>query len=838
MRKYIFILSILTGAMVLTCNRVPVRELKTHFKVQVQELRSQGKPVKVDILWVVDDSPSMCQEQASLAHSFSSFMQVLKQAGRIDPHIAVTTTNMCKKGSPGAIRGKFVYQPAKSFPPACIQSMVQPCYKDSDCDPGWTCRGTVGPRDMYICDNPVAPGAQKPFKLVTVNPRSYCMKHCDRESQPLLCADNFGQSRSCKDLCKKGSCKVQDCVAQGMGSDAECAKVCSITNTCEAKCDMFFKDPEKCKKVCASNTPCQSKCKLFFNDQKKCDAFCAVPDSCESKCKAAFGDKKGCEQVCMSINSCEASCETLFKDKTKCSQVCAPLNTCQDKCEAFLGDKAKCQQVCSDATSCSDTCRDLFKHTRGATEKCADVCTDSCSAQCDMVLGDHDYCGQVCNTDCFTGCAGQYNQRRSWYKGIFDRDDVACGVICKPDPSCDELCEAQFGGRNVKCVYPGGDKNGSGCMKYPETSICPKHLGAKYNILDNALTDKWFKAWKQGKWVGDPAWKDLPEDEVREKVFEQLFKCMATVGATQQPCANQEMGLRAAWQALNPKGENADQAKAFLRDDAYLLVVIVSDEDDCSTDKLLSGNDAVRCACLKDQDGCPDEPGVECDPRHPGPLIPVTRLVSELKSLKKPPTADPSMVLFAAITGEPIPKSYTTPLTDEKATLDEYYKCKCAYGRNASANYICKSTQGISDYGSRYILASQCFGKNYGVVSNICNNAGLEDALREIVQRFSPLFARICLPRPLGPDEMPQIYRLGPNGQRIKATYDAHCDHQDKDHFYLVKNSPGCPKVDIQSGYRLENAIAFCKPLAPDDNVEIVYQAAPMNISTPFQADQ
>lgn len=767
MKKSMLILLILAGLLGLTCNRVPVRKLT--FKVQVQELRKQGKAVKVDILWVIDDSGSMCQEQESLGKSFKSFMNALKTAGRIDPHIAVTTTNMCEKklfiqgkwrDNPAAImgRGKFLYHPATSFPAGCRQTMIQACQYNKDCEKNWSCKGadtgeTVPLDQMYLCDNPKNSSGPKDLTLVTVNPKSYCVRHCDRVVQPLLCEGLFGESRTCADLCKKGPCTVSGCVAAGLGTDAECAKVCSITNTCEAKCAMFFKDTAKCGQVCSN---CEAKCNQIFNDKTKCSQICGGPaDQCFSTCDQNF-----------------TQCDQKFKGK----------NNDKKRVECYL----KCDHVCG---------------------------------------------------DCFTTCAGHYNQHREWLKGNFDKHDVECGVMCKADPTCDDLCAAQFGGRNVKCVYPGGGQAMSGCMKLPETSICPKSLDAKYNILDYDVVDEWVKKLNNGQWAGDPAWKDLKKDQVREKVFEQLFKCMATVGATQFPCANQEMGLRAAWQALDTTGEDADQAKAFLRDDAYLMVVIVSDEDDCSTDKLLTGNDATRCACLADQNGCLNQPDTKCDPGHAGPLIPVTSIVDRIKSLKP----DPSMVLFAAITGEPLPDSDVTPLlaADENATLDRYYQCKCANGRNQTLNYICKSSQGLADFGSRYVLAAKCF-HTHGVVSNICNDAGLEDALKDIVKRFSPIFARICLPRPMylpkhppkHMNEVLDVVRIDAAGKRTQSTYVKDClGHEDANHYTLVKYSPGCPKIDVTSGDRLENAIGFCKALDPHDSVEITYRAASIGSS-------
>ena len=89
------------------CNEVPVQNLTSSYFVQIQELREHSKPAKLDILWIVDDSPSMCQEQASLSASFGKFLEVFKKYTAIDMRLAVTTTNVCAKDKPGAVRGKI-----------------------------------------------------------------------------------------------------------------------------------------------------------------------------------------------------------------------------------------------------------------------------------------------------------------------------------------------------------------------------------------------------------------------------------------------------------------------------------------------------------------------------------------------------------------------------------------------------------------------------------------------------------------------------------------------------------------------------------------------------------
>lgn len=65
---------------------------------------SQRSATKVDVLWVVDNSGSMAEEQENLAKNFQSFIDLFTR-GSIDYRIAVTTTDTFKdagqfKGSP------------------------------------------------------------------------------------------------------------------------------------------------------------------------------------------------------------------------------------------------------------------------------------------------------------------------------------------------------------------------------------------------------------------------------------------------------------------------------------------------------------------------------------------------------------------------------------------------------------------------------------------------------------------------------------------------------------------------------------------------------------------
>jgi hypothetical protein len=82
----------------------------------------------IDILWVIDNSGSMCQQQRVLRDNFDRFIDGLDEAG-LDFHIAVTTTHMMEPSSypfePVALPGHFqsTPQPVPGFDPACYYDL-------------------------------------------------------------------------------------------------------------------------------------------------------------------------------------------------------------------------------------------------------------------------------------------------------------------------------------------------------------------------------------------------------------------------------------------------------------------------------------------------------------------------------------------------------------------------------------------------------------------------------------------------------------------------------------------------------------------------------------------
>jgi hypothetical protein len=108
------------------------------------------------------------------------------------------------------------------------------------------------------------------------------------------------------------------------------------------------------------------------------------------------------------------------------------------------------------------------------------------------------------------------------------------------------------------------------------------HLAVINTSMDDA---------QAGQMLGSPAY--LTEDDD----YERLFRERVTVGTSG---SDKEKGLQAALLALSPE-MLAGPHRGFLRDEAQLLTVFVSDEDDCTDYGALDGHAAEDCYYEADQ---------------------------------------------------------------------------------------------------------------------------------------------------------------------------------------------------------------------------------------------
>ena len=197
------------------CTEMPVYNLANTFSIEVREVTKNDKPIKLDFLWVVDNSASMCQEQASLARSFENFVVQLESYLNVDINLAVTTTDAISG------QGVFANKPATKFPNACSETKNLACATNNECTNAFGAN--------WVCNPP--PNSSGSLLLYNKNRslNSSCTYTCKSDGE---CCENFcfveecGDDMSCvNDMCgdAEAGC-TQTCVAPGGGSDT--AKNC------------------------------------------------------------------------------------------------------------------------------------------------------------------------------------------------------------------------------------------------------------------------------------------------------------------------------------------------------------------------------------------------------------------------------------------------------------------------------------------------------------------------------------------------------------------------------------------------------------------------------------
>ena len=416
-----------------------------------------------------------------------------------------------------------------------------------------------------------------------------------------------------------------------------------------------------------------------------------------------------------------------------------------------------------------------------------------------------------------------------------------CWRHCTTAKECHDTFEPNNPNPRMICYHPGGSPSkDSGCQYPPPTEDCP----AAKDIPPVLGTKKRVIAGKE--------WNEL-----------DLFHCSATVGAAQTQESKFEGGLRSAWMALDPNGPNcpkdangvrtaACQNKQLLRDDAYLVIVVVSDDDDCSVnlqiplenataaqkaalDAILTlevrercqeYGDAVggnqwlnegNCEYLKGLSGqtitfCP------CDCRAMAKGSPerakcentvandrakfakvdfrfasVNEFVNKFRSLK----SDPAKVIFAAVTGFSLAKDADKSYSDGVA----FYKSQLKNIAPGSTPYVCAGAKGDAGFGTRYVQTANAF-KDNGVVLNICEGDNFGAQLSKIANKILLRVVKQCLPAPPDTDKdgkpIMQVLLKRPDAtgkvKSIPLHYVEDCS-KGKDLDYCVQETTGCSQT-------------------------------------------
>ena len=390
---------VLAGLSSFACQDVPIHDVSKTFSIEVSEKTEHQDPIKVDFLWIIDNSASMCQEQFALSQSFDDFASDLKKyLKNIDIRLAVTTTDAISRA------GEFANDPASNFPPACFEHKVYPCLGHEDCvkryGNGWECSG-YSASQMYN-------------KNKSIN--SQCIFRCDGDSVCCeeFCTDDFEECKSDEQSCIKDMCKdspnescLFECKQPGQGTSGSGCLRPPNTESC----------PSKLPKVLTMDTLHRFKCNAIVEPEQSYQA------NIEQGLKAAWlaldPDGPNAVQVEGFLRDDAYLVIVFISDEDDCSidgEFCSPNYTCDDDDDCPAGSKCKTDWYFSQKKQkkiklCCGTvkkdyynvCSLLGDYKGKAHHSCAyDLSCDDCSTSDDCDYGWHCKQGQKCRPDIYS----------------------------------------------------------------------------------------------------------------------------------------------------------------------------------------------------------------------------------------------------------------------------------------------------------------------------------------------------------------------------------------------------------------------------------------------------
>lgn len=286
------------------------------------------------------------------------------------------------------------------------------------------------------------------------------------------------------------------------------------------------------------------------------------------------------------------------------------------------------------------------------------------------------------------------------------------------------------------------------------------------------------------------------------------FSCIAQLGTT--GCGF-EQHLESMRRALN--GSNA-QNNGFLRPNAFLAVIFIADEDDCSVEDVnMFDSDPAKDSIDSDVGFLSSfrcfEFGVQCEPDTPrsaGPrqdcvprdnsqfMYNVSEYANFLKSLKD----DPGQIIVAGIIGNPTP--VTVGLDNGEPILEP----------------SCVSGAGEGDPGVRLQAFLDSFPQR-STATTICNN-DLSDALVVIADLLAKVIGNPCIEGNLTlTDGQPEctvadVRNLNQDGQEETVIAKCNADVSNLPCYRFVADADQCPDTETKLTLVIERGQADVPP--------------------------
>jgi hypothetical protein len=208
------------------------------------------------------------------------------------------------------------------------------------------------------------------------------------------------------------------------------------------------------------------------------------------------------------------------------------------------------------------------------------------------------------------------------------------------------------------------------------------------------------------------------------------FGCIASLGTG--GCGFEQQ-LEAGLVALTVHSDSGGPNEGFLREGSVLSVVLVTDEDDCSSgngEMFNPQNEQLGCFCLR------------CL-LHPELLYPIDRYYDALRALRPD---DEDLLVVAAITGIPVDGSWSPG--DSLDALRELQRVNPEYPNEQLPS--CQTEMGIAFPPVRIVDLVYRFG-DAGVLGSICRD-DWSDTFEEIARAVQARLPARCVELPGGVD--------------------------------------------------------------------------------------
>ena len=702
-----------------SCNDVPVGKLDLDMMVKVV-VTSESR-IKIDFLWVMDDSSSMCQEQNSLAKDYGVFIDQLETFSNIDYRIAVTTTDIRTEGFKGAFRN----EPAERFGPACQVNVIHECTSDVHCNylkeefgPGWECTWAEKSLNLTINDN----GSSN----------SSCHKSCDENEDCVF----FGDSYECMtSTAEAEGCiehpQVQDCPAvldkvldastfRNFYCNATVGATGSKLKNVEGGLKAGWKALKRHDDICRSTNP--NVCDLYAgieitNKQKWLpEELGRVNDAIGSTGDDQYREElkayKGFLEACVNkVKDCQsfinpAEPNFLRDDAYLVVIFVTDEDDCSDRDETPM--PLNDTRLCAYETKYLLPIKELTSYYRGLKRDPAKVIVVGIVG--DALIEGSDSC--IISDDCVHVRSAE--QCDCYENGV---DKSACPELLQGDQH-QTMCAAP-----CKDVFDPEARKTQWCLADPPTDWCRLRTGETgVQIPDTSncyLLDDILAAYD----------KRIPIIEALAQTDPDLLD------DSQTQCANLLQVFK----------------------DERAVVQIAHDACQTKLDEELNYRVGCLDACLGKKEYSPN------------------RKCSNL------PDAKPYCKCYDE--DEAGSDECKAALEDEFAYRMRC-KRECFKGAKivsdiqaVTAPYICSSVNGISDFGSRYVDFVSRFGRN-GILANICSAGGIGKSLGEIATSILPIIFRVCIPKTPADDANLIVVRTGTDGTSTTLTQGAEADYE------------------------------------------------------------